>query len=152
MIPSKIAVADGSIRLNWAVRQSFLNYVERLPDGSIRAEDGARRTRSGFVLCGRREGENRFEFDGTLRFSGYSGILNVEMRNLCVEWSVDGGELSAAVARSRYTLVRFTDFNSDLDEILHSEDVSLTDDGAAILGDVYAPGAPAAPIRISSAP
>ncbi len=146
-------IGTTGVELEWSVRGSFLAYVERLPDGTIEATDGARHTGRAFLLPGRSEPGGGFAFDGTLRFSGHFGLLDVELRELRIDRAIDGdgGGLSATVSGGRYAIARLDQLARDDDGMTRSDSVTFTDDGAAILGGVYSAGAEAAPVVIRPA-
>lgn len=139
----------GSAELEWGIRQSFIAYVERLPDGVIQASDGAVRVGDVFLLPGRRLSPDAWEFEGVLHFSGYAGVLDVTLEAI----RIDGDQLSAEVAGTRIPMALLAgqsaliDANTDAG-VVRFDAVALTGDGAAVLGGVYPANAPADPVTI----
>ena len=136
----------GRVELEWGGRRSFVTYVERLPDGSVSATGGAVREVDVFRLPGRRLAPGVWAFDGALRFSGYSGVLDVTLEAI----RIDGDELSAEVGGNRITVALLAEPSDAVgdEESLDIDTVLFTDDGAAALGGVYSAGTPADPITI----
>lgn len=138
-----------SIELAWGIRKSFVNYVDRLPDGVVLATGGAVREADAFRLPGRRLSSQSWAFDGVLHFFGHSGVLNVTLEAI----RIDGDELSAEVAGVRIPMallaepIELIDSEGDA-EAFRFNVVVLTDDGAAVLGGVYPANAPADPVTI----
>ncbi len=139
--------------LEWGIRQSFVAYVERLPDGVIQASGGAVREADVFRFPGRRRSSGAWAFDGALHFSGYSGVLDVTFEAIRVE----GSELSAEVSGARIPLASLAgpsglgeaDGEADGEASgVRFDTVVLTADGAAALGGVYSVNAPADPVTI----
>jgi hypothetical protein len=138
----------GTVELAWGLRQSFVAYVEGLPDGLVRATGGAVRADDVFVFPGRRESANAWAFDGALHFRGHAGVLDVTFAAI----RIDAGGLSAEVAGERIPIARLAD-RAELARPGGAPStrfgaVTLTDDGAAVLGGVYQTDTPADPVTI----
>jgi hypothetical protein len=135
--------------LEWGIRQSFVAYVERLPDGVIQASGGAVREADVFRFPGRRRSSGAWAFDGALHFSGYSGVLDVTFEAIRVE----GSELSAEVSGARIPLASLAgptgsgEADGEASGV-RFDTVVLTADGAAALGGVYSVNTPADPVPI----
>jgi len=143
------ATVPAGTLLEWAVRESFVSYVERLTDGVIDVLDGAERTNAGFLFPGHRgPARDEYNFEGIVRFSGHLGTLGVELRELRIACSDGAGTIEAMIAGAHYPLAEFDGAVSGDDGTLTAADVVFTVDGAAILGGVYEPGAEAAPFRV----
>ncbi|WP_019181095.1 HtaA domain-containing protein [Microbacterium yannicii] len=140
--------AEVAAELEWGVRSSFLSYVEGLADGRVETLDGAVRDDRVFRFSGVRADEVVYRFSGAVRFSGYSGVLDVTLRDLEVRRNGGLGVLSADVAGWRLTLAELSDFEPTDGDALRASTIALTDDGAATLGGVYPAGTPAAPLTI----
>jgi|GEM_PF-3310356 len=141
------------VELEWGLRRSFVAYVERLPDGVVRASGDAVRDGDVFRLPGRRLASGGFAFDGVLRFSAHAGVLDVTLDAIRVE----AGELSAVVAGTRVPIAELGASAevgaADADAVVARFDsVVLGDDGAAVLGGVYPVGASADPVTVRRAP
>lgn len=138
---------DAAVELEWGVRDSFLSYVETLPDGRVETLGGVVRDDRVFRFPGRVEGDG-YRFSGALHFFGHRGVLDVTLRDLEVSRTGAHGVLTADISGWRLTLAGLSDFDTTDRDVLHAGAVTLTDDGAATLGGVYPPGAPAAPVSI----
>ena len=139
-------MSAAAAELEWGIRPSFVQYVETLPDGVVALGDDVQRRDGAFVLRGRAQGPLA-EFTGAIRFSGHLGVLDVTLDGLSVRgiggraavWTSVGGEpVQLAVLGD----VRETDGS------LRADEVTLTADGAALLGGVYHAGAALAPLTI----
>jgi hypothetical protein len=143
---------SGTAELAWGLRQSFVEYVEGLPDGVVQATGGAVREQGLFVFPGRRESTSGWAFDGTLHFSGHAGVLDVTFTAI----RIDAGGLSAEVAGERISIARLagrTELTGPEGGLpaTRFDAVTLTDDGAAVLGGVYQADAAADPVTIRPA-
>lgn len=140
----------GQLALEWGVKESFVAYIEALPDGLIEARNGAARREDVFVLSGQRMDDDSFRFIGTIHFYGHHGVLDVTLDEFRLESSARRLVLSAEVSGVRIPIAELTNVAADGGAILDSDSVTLTDDGAAVLGGVYPPGASLAPLTIRS--
>jgi hypothetical protein len=140
------------VELEWGVKESFIAYLEALPDGLIEERNGAARREDVFVLPGQRVDEDGFRFIGTIHFYAHHGVLDVTLDEFRLERAGRRTVLSAEVSGVRIPIAELMNVGVGGDAVLHSEFVSLTDDGAAVLGGVYPPGAPLAPLMIHSTP
>jgi hypothetical protein len=140
--------------LTWAIKQSFLRYVESA-GGNISLAPPARWESERFVFSsnGRSETQDeiQFTFDGELAISAYSGLLDVQIADLALVLKGDQGILSAAtLLRShRYSLAklsrRFTTHSTgpvECDAVLH-------DDAIGVFGGVYPSGTALDSVTIS---
>ena len=137
-----------AVELEWGIRNSFLAYVDSLPDGSIRADAGAVREGNVFRLPGLRRSAREYIFEGALHFFGYAGILDVSFDDIQLSLTRDLGEVSASVDGTRIRLVDLAEPETLVPGTIVYNTATLTDDGAALLGGVYPPGAPADPVTI----
>lgn len=148
---NRATLGTADAQLAWGIRGSFLAYVDALPDGVIRAENGATRSGQVFQLPGRRIDEDGFAFEGRLRFFGYGGVLDVALEHFRARLTGHGGEITTVVSGVRIPIASLRGA-SDEGPVRRFDTVTLTDDGAAILGGVYSPGASADPVTIRTAP
>lgn len=139
---------NAAVELEWGVRGSFLAYVDRLPDGSARADTGAVREGSVFLFPGERLSTQEYVFSGSVHFFGYAGVLNVSFDDIRVSLADDFGEVSATVDGARVRLAELADPEDIGSETITCKTVTFTDDGTAVLGGVYPPGAHADPVTI----
>ncbi|MFF1251810.1 HtaA domain-containing protein [Pseudarthrobacter sp. NPDC058329] len=139
------------LELEWGLKDSFIAYLEALPDGLIEEHNGATRRDGVFVLPGRQQaGDDNFAFTGTMRFYGHHGVLDVTLDNFSLERSGNRAVVYAEVSGVRIPVAQLSRVEAGDRTVLHSESVTLTDDGAAVLGGVYSPGASLAPLTIRS--
>lgn len=90
--------AEGSLR--WPIRETFVEYVERMRDGLVLVEDGAQRLAEGFSFplverIRTQEGEV-LRFRGTAAFRGHGGLLAVEFGALEIVRGREGARLDIA--------------------------------------------------------
>lgn len=143
-----------AVALEWGLRRTFLAYVSALPDGSIAVDAPAEFDGEVFRLPGSWTGRGECRFDGVLRFFGHAGVLNVELEDLRAEWigaSKAEGRITASVGGVRIPLADFSEPAHGVEGATTYRTVTLTDDGAAVLGGVYPPGAVADPVTIRPA-
>ena len=134
-----------SAELAWAIKTSFLRYVESA-GGSISLAPPAVWVSGRFVFPRneRSDGQGgvRLTFDGEVAIRAYGGLLDVQIADLTVLLDGDRGLVSAATLdRSRrYDLAHLTRRSAaetagsvEFDAVLHESAVAL-------FGDVYPPG------------
>lgn len=87
--------------LSWGIKNSFLNYIESLPDCRIATNDGSfRDEQTGafvFPYTGRTEldgDDYRLEFAGDVRMQAHGGMLLIIFMNPWLTFSENGVELS----------------------------------------------------------
>jgi hypothetical protein len=95
-------------------------------------------------------GDDNFAFTGTIHFYGHHGVLDVTLDKFSLERSGNRAAVYAEVSGVRISIATLTEVEAHDGTVLHSESVNLTDDGAAVLGGVYSPGASLAPLTIRS--
>lgn len=142
---------ESRVELVWGLRHSFIAYVESLADGVVGATDGAVRDGDVFRLPGRRISPDEYAFDGVLHFSGHAGVLDVALAGIRIE----AGKVWTLIAGTPVPLVELGDpaVLEDTERGISTQFdvVTLTDDGAALLGGVYSAGAPADQLTIRRA-
>lgn len=90
--------------LVWAVKDSFLAYLGRMPDLQSSVTDGAIMTSTGAYFFPTRSTENYdattgrgvIEFAGDVRFSGHHGMMFVRLAQPRIEFGADGTTLSVS--------------------------------------------------------
>ena len=138
-----------SISLVWALKESFAAYVSGLPDGRIAVSGAAGRAADGAFAFPALDATNR-RFGGTVRFTGYGGVLDLEVSDPILESEASVTFVTLAIGPSGER-VRFARLGAPcpLDTVPWTATaVTATDDGAALLGGVYAPGAPLADVSL----
>lgn len=143
----------GSLR--WAVKSSFVRYVETIAAGSREALDGAETSDDGvfeFPLLEASEGGEgrRLSFGGRVHFSAHHGFLDVDLRGLELSWAADSVELSIGTTQGGRVVIAAAD---PVVPVTGSGALRwtglvprLTEAGAEVFGNVYPPGSDLAPI------
>lgn len=151
-------VATGQLR--WNVKESFREYVRELPDGEEKwtAEVGGI-TDGDLVfpavavsLDAETAVPPTFKFGGGVRFTGYRGMLRVDIKDPWIEVGEAETSLTADTAPPgvppRRTVIATVPGRPAVVEggacVWHPESTALTAAGAALLGSVYQPGTEAA--------
>src|SRR5699024_7688852 len=74
--------------LAWGIHDQFRDYIERLPDGAVTAQDGAQLLETGkafFPLDTQLTTENVLCCVGSLQFTGHHGMLAVSVQRPWLE-------------------------------------------------------------------
>lgn len=67
--------------LHWRLRSSLIDYLNGLPDGEVRASDGATQDCSGrFHFANGERGVDSIRWTGRVELSGHHGMLHVAFR------------------------------------------------------------------------
>ncbi len=129
--------------LYWGVRSSFVDYIAASPDGTISGDDGVESDGQGqfrFPL-GDTDVDGVAVFRGALRFTAHFGALDVELArprvdlasgSLIVEVRGRPCEVAALTPTTPVTVGEWV--------VWPPIPATLTAAGAAVFGDVYAPG------------
>ena len=141
--------------LRWAVKRSFVDYVQRMPDGRAAVADGAKGVEDGQVLFAPdptvappTDDLDRFwAFSGQVWFDGHAGLLFVQVKAPWIALRGDTAELSVdAGTEGRLTLVtlRVEPAPSPAEgvEVWHGTEVALHAAGVELFNEVYPPGEP----------
>ncbi len=142
-------MSAAAAELEWGIRRSFVQYVETLPDGVVAVGDDVQRRDGTFVLRGRLQGPLA-EFAGAIRFSGHRGVLDVTLDGMTVRGIGARAAVWTSVAGEPVQLAVMGDTREE-GGALRADEVTLTADGAALLGGVYHAGAALAPLTIRPA-
>lgn len=138
-------------RLEWEVKDSFVAYVEGLPDGCVKAFDGAVRSQGSFLFEGQQVAEGLFSFTGSVHFFGHMGLLDLTLTALRLRVASSEAVLTAEVGPSRVRVAEGKERQVSDDGSMLLDPVTLTGDGAALFGDVYAPGSLLSPVIVHNA-
>ncbi len=141
--------------LLWGIKSSFVTYIARMPDGQGSLSDGATTHESDKLECffppldrETAQAEQTWSFRGDVRFSGHANMLFVRIAHPRLEARGDRTVLTIAPGlppmrppgsswrRCGSNVVRAT---PDVD-VWHGTEVLLTEAGADIFNNVYAPG------------
>ncbi|WKX70006.1 HtaA domain-containing protein [Streptomyces sp. XD-27] len=162
-------VADGS--LDWGVKKSFRDYVTGpIAHGKITVSGGAKKTDGGFRFLG---GQGTYDeksrtlnaaFDGTVRFTGHGGDLDLKFSDLKVRGKGAKGSLVADVSAKDRGTGKVTE-SDDLTVAelklpasygpkggvvtLTKAPATLTKDGAKAFGGFYHSGDALDPVTVS---
>ena len=137
------------------MKDSFVHYVRVIAGGTCEALDGAEPGADGtfvFPLSNaEQDAEGRtLSFGGAVRFQAHHGFLDVELRDLQLRLTANGGALSISAADSgRVTVATTAPAPPVQDAGLVRWPAlvpCLTEAGAAVFGDVYAAGTEFAPL------
>lgn len=142
--------------LRWAIKNSFVGYVTRMPDGRAYISDGAAVTElNEIVFPLEKHGDGSFEFGGTVTFTGHFGMLWVQIKQPRITVGENEAELTVADPESKdggrlplATLGLTGPVAGDGTEQWEAEDVRLTTEGVELFGDVYQPGEPLEPLTV----
>ncbi|MGW2824323.1 HtaA domain-containing protein [Streptomyces sp. NPDC001443] len=139
--------------LRWAVKESFLRYVQVLAAGTCEATGEATLDADGvfaFPLIGSEHeaGNQVFAFGGGAKFYAHAGHLDVELHGLELWLTEEGGHLAVRGAdQERIALATTGPLRpGQRDGIIPL----LTDTGAAVFGHVYVPGTELAPLDLGA--
>lgn len=144
-------VSEAAARLHWAIKPSFVAYIEALPDGGVELLDGVICGADGVFVFPASEAAGELEFTGAVRFRGHQGVLDVTIREPRIE-SVDGAiRVTVAVGAERVHFATATGPLLSEDDDLSTPALAATDDGAALLGGVYQPGTELEPFHVYGA-
>jgi len=127
--------------LVWSVKTAFAAYVERMADGRVEVSGGVVAESDGtFVFPSETVSSSRWQFGGSVLFTGHSGLLSLAITRPAIEWRSDRllltiddeeeGRLDfATLAEPLATSTGWT-----------VEEVLLTNDGADLFFDSYRRG------------
>jgi hypothetical protein len=141
--------AGGAGKLRWAVRPSFVRYVQVMAGGSCEAVDGAEADAAGvfdFPLTEAAEtgGNWVLTFGGGARFRAHQGFLDVDLHGLRLRVMAAGAALDIAVAAGGYgTIATMHPVTPVTENGLMSWSglvPLLTEGGTAVFGGVYPAG------------
>lgn len=148
----------GSLR--WAVKSSFLHYVQVIAHGTCVASEGAEPLADGAFGFGlesaqQRDGTWRLRFAGTVRFEAHHGFLDVTLSGLEFTTGAGGGQLSIAVpgTQDRVTIATFAAVppvtGPEPEQVTWTGVVPyLTEAGSEVFGTVYPAGSELAPLDV----
>ena len=131
--------------MRWAVKESFIEYVRALEDGSIDAFDGAEWEDGAFVFPGEASGDGGVSFTGGVRFRGFAGMLDVRLAEPMIEGDGAGMRLTALVGpesiAARAPIATLDATEQPRAGESWTATPKLTFEGVRIFGDVYQVGA-----------
>jgi hypothetical protein len=152
--------------LRWGIKQSFVAYVRRMPDGSGWVGDGAVPLESDEVLYAPERAEwgptadggfqRSWTFRGDVRFSGHAGMLFVRVASPVLTVLDGAAELTVVDPSGEPGSDRLQLVTLRLDplpapegiELWRGTDVRLTEAGTGLFNDVYPHGEPFEPLTV----
>jgi hypothetical protein len=143
-------MSESTGRLRWAVKESFIDYVRGLSDGTIETFDGCEAGDGAFVFAGESAGDGGLFFTGGLQFTGFAGMLDVRLVDPMIEGEGVGKTLSALVG-PKSIAARVAIATIEGAEPLRAGEAwiaqpKLTFEGVRVFGDVYQVGTELAPL------
>ena len=154
---SEPTVERADLGMAWAVKESFVQYVQSMRDGRILLREGAAVTNTRQFYFPFRSldhsDEHNFvlQFGGEARFLAHHGLMSVSISHPKIEVGPDGAYLSIQQGNETVRLA-----NLDLPAVSVEEGVStwaniqvtLTGSGAAVFADSYSAGEILAPLTM----
>jgi hypothetical protein len=132
--------------LHWSIKTTFVDYVNRLPDGRCDLEGGVTQAEDGlaFPAAATEGGHGHEQFSGTVVFTGHHGLLRISIADPCIEHDGRAGRLTIADPDwpgRRMQLASFERTPADgHDAAWTGSRVELTSDGADLFYLAYAAG------------
>ncbi|BAU94419.1 hypothetical protein N24_0157 [Corynebacterium suranareeae] len=131
----------------WGIKDSFLQYVNALPDGSITASNGAILTpKNVFHFPLTTSTSDKFESSGEISIHGHHGMLDVTFHHLTVTLEQDKAVISVQVKGRSMKIARGHVIHHTPEEIVISTQVTTM--GSELLGGVYQAGTDMDPLTI----
>ncbi|MEL4181836.1 HtaA domain-containing protein, partial [Corynebacterium bovis] len=161
-------IAAGQTEIAWGFKQSFRSYITgSIAKGSWEMQgatyDGSQfhwKGTSGTADPGTKTGD--IKADGTVRFTGHKGILDLKVSNPEITVNGNQGTLIASVVsntmegtpvdygRVEFGQLTFTSLNLTDSAVNGTANVALTAKGSQAFADFYAPGTELDPITVSA--
>ena len=143
-------MSDSIGRLRWAVKESFIDYVRGLSDGTIETFNGCEAEDGIFVFAGESAGDGVLSFAGGIQFTGFAGMLDVRLVDPMIEGDGVDKTLTALVG-PKSIAARAAIATIEGAEPLRAGETwtghpRLTFEGVRIFGDVYEVGTELAPL------
>ncbi|MDQ0212176.1 MULTISPECIES: HtaA domain-containing protein [Arthrobacter] len=154
---SELTVERADLGMAWAVKDSFVRYVQSMHDGRILLREGAAVTNTRqfyfpFRTLDESHGGNFvLQFGGEARFLAHHGLMSVSISHPKIEVGPDGAYLSIQQGNETVRLA-----NLDLPAVSVEDGVSmwaniqvaLTGSGTAVFADSYSAGEILAPLTM----
>ncbi|WP_284762085.1 HtaA domain-containing protein [Arthrobacter sp. efr-133-R2A-63] len=154
---SELTVERADLGMAWAVKDSFVRYVQSMHDGRVLLREGAAvtNTRQFYFPFGSLDeshgGNFVLQFGGEARFLAHHGLMSVSISHPKIEVGPDGAYLSIQQGNETVRLA-----NLDLPAVSVEDGVStwaniqvtLTGSGAAVFADSYSAGEILAPLTM----
>jgi Htaa len=143
-------------RLRWAVKESFIDYVRKLSDGTIETFEGCEADDGAFVFAGDSAGDGGVSFSGGIHFKGFAGMLDVRLVDPMIEEDGVDKTLTALVGpksiAARVAIATVEGAGPLRAGQPWTATPKLTFEGVRIFGDVYQVGTELAPLVFEPEP
>lgn len=142
--------------MRWGIKESFVEYVRRMPDGRGSVSSGAIPVGTGDLFYeydtqasgAATDGRTIWAFRGDVQFTGHFGMLFVRVARPHLELSDGTALLTIEDPQGREGAPRIRLVTATLEhvatregtEVWRSDDVALTAEGVALFNNVYAEG------------
>ncbi|WP_208322583.1 HtaA domain-containing protein [Salinibacterium sp. ZJ454] len=145
-------MSDSMSPLRWAVKESFIDYIRGLEDGTIETFDGCESVDGAFVFPGVSAADGGLLFTGGVRFTGFSGMLDVRLVDPMIEGDGPDKTLSALVGvpsiAARVAIATIEGAKPRHAGHRWAATPRITFEGVRIFGDVYQTGTDLAPLVV----
>lgn len=154
---SELTVERADLGMAWAVKESFVQYVQSMRDGRILLREGAAVTNTRefyfpFRSLDQSDGNNFvLQFGGEARFLAHHGLMSVSICNPKIKVGPHGACLSIEQGKETVLLADLNLPAVSLEEGIHmwaNVPVVLTSAGAAVFADNYSAGEALAPLTM----
>lgn len=146
---SELTVERADLGMAWAVKESFVQYVQSMPDGRILLREGAAVTNTRqfyfpFRSLDQSDGNKVvLQFGGEARFLAHHGLMSVSICNPKIKVGPDGACLSIEQGNEIVHLAHLNWPAVSVEEgtnMWANVPVALTSAGAAVFADSYSAG------------
>lgn len=153
---SELTVESADLGMAWAVKESFVQYVQSMPDGRILLREGAAVTNTRqfyfpFRSLDQSDGNFVLQFGGEARFLAHHGLMSVSICNPKINVGPDGACLSIEQGNEIVHLAHLNLPAVSVEEGINmwaNVPVALTSAGAAVFADSYSAGETLAPLTV----
>src|SRR5690349_16780739 len=156
-LKSELTVERADLGMAWAVKDSFVRYVQSMHDGRILLRDGAAVTNTRqfyfpFKSLDQSAGDHFvLQFGGEARFLAHHGLMSVAICNPKIEVGPDGACLSIEQGNETVQLADLRLPAVSVEDgvtMWANVQVALTSAGAAVFADSYSAGETLAPLTM----
>lgn len=155
----KAGAAMAVHHMSWQVKESFVEYVQQMPDGKITCKDGAIFSEDGefqFPFSGGDDGFSpggkfQLRFAGEVNFTAHAGMLAVQVKNPWIVADAGRAELTIVDPMDDSQRIPFAELSHRAEAAMESVVTFPAAVGvfaAEILGRVYSVGSEMAPLRV----
>jgi len=141
-----VATDPAAPGLHWALKQRFLTYIARLPDGRCSVTDGAELDAAGrFHFAPAAADGGTLRFRGDVRLAGHHGMLFLLVADPWLELDGDEGTVTVQTlgedrSAERIPLATFAAPRTAATAAWEGVDLKLTPQGSQLFNAVYEPG------------